>query len=70
MEFFFLFNKFNVCVNFYCRLIFINILIKHNWTNDLYYDIKYLDLYLSLKFFQFYFYLSLMTFLIYLQNSL
>jgi hypothetical protein len=39
-----------VSVNFYYKLILINIFIKHNQLNNPYYTIKYLNLYLFFNF--------------------
>ena len=33
------------------KIILTNKIMKHNWTNDLYCEIKYLNLYLFLNFF-------------------
>jgi hypothetical protein len=35
------------------KIILTNKIMKHNWTNDLYCEIKYLNLHLFLNFFQF-----------------
>jgi len=45
-----LFNKFDVCVDFYYIMILVNKVTKYSKVNDLCYNIKYLDLYLSLNF--------------------
>ena len=39
-----------VSINFYYKLILINIFIKHNQLNNPYYTIKYLNLYLFFNF--------------------
>ena len=39
-----LFNKFYLFVDFCKKLILINKLIKYNYANDLYCDIKYLNI--------------------------
>jgi len=59
-----------MCVDFCCKLNFINKFIEHNRINNLYCANKYIDLYLFLNFFSFFFLLIVNNFylFIYINN--
>ena len=59
-----------MCVDFCCKLTFINKFIEHNRINNSYCANKYIDLYLFLNFFSFFFLLIVNNFylFIYINN--
>ena len=57
-----------MCVDFCCKLNFINKFIEHNRINNLYCANKYIDLYLFLNFFSFFLLIVNNFFFIYINN--